>query len=435
MAHPAWHEVYWGEAVNTPDALLAQLRQHMLVQPDDGLVVRNIPNARVHAYVQALDELRQDQAAARPARNRGAVAQPACPDKRRRGPRKPLGTQHRPALRRPRHLVALAGCGRCLLRPPYGQCDRYRPSMACRCLPADRRCQPDAWHSYTNNPMFGKLSRSLAPALRTWLQEKLPDYMTPAAFVLLEALPLTPNGKVDRKALPAPDLSALARQDGFVAPHTPTEIAVAAIWAEVLGIDPIGIHDDFFALGGHSLLATQVISRIRQTLSVEIPLRALFEAPTVAGLAAQIDALLQVNGAAAAVEIPPADRSQPLPLSFAQQRLWFLEQLGAAAAYNMPFVLRLDGALNVAALQQTLQAIVDRHESLRTTFAVDEGQPYQVVHSAIRIDLPVLDLRDYPQTPTAGRGRAADGSRGAASLRSELRPDAARDPAATELSE
>ena len=129
-------------------------------------------------------------------------------------------------------------------------------------LPAGRPpLPPNAWHSYTNNPMFGKLSRSLAPALRTWLHEKLPDYMTPAAFVLLEALPLTPNGKVDRKALPAPDLPALARQDGFVAPHSTTEIAVAAIWAEVLGIDPIGIHDDFFALGGHSLLATQVVSR------------------------------------------------------------------------------------------------------------------------------------------------------------------------------
>ena len=139
-------------------------------------------------------------------------------------------------------------------------------AAACRQTAAQRQ----AWRAYTNNPLLGKLSRTLAPALRTWLHEKLPDYMTPAAFVLLEALPLTPNGKVDRKALPAPDLSALARQDGFVAPHTPTEFAVAAIWAEVLGIDPIGIHDDFFALGGHSLLATQVVSRIRQTLSVEI---------------------------------------------------------------------------------------------------------------------------------------------------------------------
>ena len=158
----------------------------------------------------------------------------------------------------------------------------------------------------------------------------------------------------------------------------------------------MGIHDNFFALGGHSLLATQVMSRIRQTLSVEIPLRTIFETPTVAGLAAQIDALLQVHGTAVAVEIPPADRSQGLPLSFAQQRLWFLEQLGAAAAYNIPFVLRLDGALDIAALQQSLQAIVDRHESLRTTFAVDEGQPYQVVHTALRIDLPMLDLRGYP---------------------------------------
>ena len=233
--------------------------------------------------------------------------------------------------------------------------------------------------------------------LRSHLQAMLPEYMIPSAFVMLEALPLNPNGKVDRNALPVPDLSTISNRADFVAPRTPSEIALAAIWCDVLGIAQVGVHDNFFALGGHSLLATQVISRIRQTFSVEIPLRAIFETPTVEGLASQIDALLQVNGAATAVEIPVADRSQPLPLSFAQQRLWFLEQLGAAAAYNMPFALRLDGALNVDALQQSLQAIVDRHESLRTTFAVDEGQPYQVVHSDVRIDLPVLDLRDHPQ--------------------------------------
>ena len=130
---------------------------------------------------------------------------------------------------------------------------------------------------------------------------------------------------------------------------------------------------------------------------MEITLRALFETPTVEGLASQVDALLHINRSAGALEIPLADRSQPLPLSFAQQRIWFLEQLGTAAAYNMPFVLRLEGVLDVGALQEALQAIVGRHESLRTTFAVDEGQPFQVVHSDVRIDLPVLDLRHYPQ--------------------------------------
>ena len=156
--------------------------------------------------------------------------------------------------------------------------------------------------------------------LRSHLRNSLPDYMIPSTFVILEALPVTPNGKVDRKALPAPDFATLSSQAGFVAPRTPSEIALAAIWAQVLGIQSIGVHDNFFALGGHSLLATRVISHMRQTLGVEIALRSLFETPTVAGLSAQIDAELQRHGTLAAVEIPVADRSRPLPLSFAQQR-------------------------------------------------------------------------------------------------------------------
>ena len=167
--------------------------------------------------------------------------------------------------------------------------------------------------------------------------------MIPSAFVTLDTLPLMPNGKVDRKAFPAPDLSARSNQADFVAPQTPGEIALAAVWTRVLGIASIGVHDNFFALGGHSLLATQVISHVRQTLGVEIPLRTLFETPTVAGLSAQIDAFRTVKGTAASVEITPADRSQPLPLSFAQQRLWFLEQLGTATAYNIPLALCMDG--------------------------------------------------------------------------------------------
>ncbi|HEY0735635.1 MAG TPA: amino acid adenylation domain-containing protein, partial [Herpetosiphonaceae bacterium] len=229
-----------------------------------------------------------------------------------------------------------------------------------------------------------------AAELRSFLHTKLPAYMVPSAFVFVPTLPLTPNGKLDRTALPVPDRALSSGGESFVAPRTPLEELITAVWAAVLGLEGVGIHDNFFALGGHSLLATQVISRLRQILAVDVPLRVLFEAPTIAALADQI------TGQAAVPNVPllPQPRDgRPLPLSFAQQRLWFLQQLDpASSAYHLPTVVRLHGLLDVAALQQALTALVARHEMLRTVVAGRAGQPVQVIAPTVDVPLPVVDV-------------------------------------------
>ena len=229
--------------------------------------------------------------------------------------------------------------------------------------------------------------------LRRYLLDRLPEYMVPSAFVELEALPLTPNGKIDRKALPKPDESARGFEETFVAPRTPTEEVVAGIWAEILGLEKIGVHDNFFELGGHSLLATQVISRIREAFQLELPLRNIFESPTVATLAEQIDLAKQ---AAEGLEEPPikrVPREGPLPLSFAQQRLWFLEQLEPGSPfYNIPDAVRIKGNLRVDVLERAINEIIRRHESLRTRFDTVDGKPVQVILPELHLNVPVVDL-------------------------------------------
>ncbi len=232
--------------------------------------------------------------------------------------------------------------------------------------------------------------------LRGYLQTKLPDYMVPAIFVWLDALPLNANGKVDRKALPAPE-EAHIDAESFVAPRTPTEEIIAAIWSQLLAVPRVSVAESFFDLGGHSLLATQVTSRLTAAFDVEVPLRDLFEAATVAALAMRIEARLQqaTNGPVPAIE--PASRDDHLPLSFGQQRLWFVEQLTPdGSAYNFHAALRLSGKLDVTALQAALDAIVQRHEVLRTTFAVADGQPVQVLHPPASLPVATVDLRDRP---------------------------------------
>ena len=214
----------------------------------------------------------------------------------------------------------------------------------------------------------------LTSELRAHLNARLPDYMVPTAFVVLDALPLTTHGKVDLKALPQPQRRP-EDAGSFVAPRTPVEEMVAEIWAALLGCGRVGVQDNFFALGGHSLLATQVISRIRATLGVELPLRALFEAPTVAGVAARLDSAAQAR-----LALTRSERPDVVPLSFAQRRLWFLQQMdGPSSTYHMPFALRLVGPLAVSALQAALADVVARHESLRTVFAQVEDVPQQRV--------------------------------------------------------
>jgi len=236
--------------------------------------------------------------------------------------------------------------------------------------------------------------------LSAWLRERLPDFMMPAAFMFLEALPLTPNGKVDRRALPRPDRT-LVPGESFVVPRDEIELRLARIWEELLDVRPIGVHDNFFVLGGHSLLATRVATRVRGTLGVELPLRTLFEAPTIADLAR---AVREARPEGAVEEVPPivpvprGISGSDLPLSFAQQRLWFLDQLNPQSpAYNIPLGVRLTGALRPAALAAALCEIVHRHEALRTCFPAVAGQPAQVMAEFSAASLPLIDLAGLPE--------------------------------------
>jgi len=230
------------------------------------------------------------------------------------------------------------------------------------------------------------------------LQEKLPDYMVPAAFVLMDALPLTPNGKVDRRALPAPKWSRDVLESEYVAPRTPVEEVLAGIWAQVLAVEQVGVHDNFFELGGHSLLATQLVSRIRRAFEIELPLRSVFESPTVATLAEHVEIAKRTEAGVQAPPIRPIPRDGELPLSFAQQRLWFLDQLEPGSPfYNIPETVRLVGPLNVAAMEQSLNEVIRRHESLRTTFETVDGRPVQVIAPELTIPLPVVGLQHLPK--------------------------------------
>ena len=229
--------------------------------------------------------------------------------------------------------------------------------------------------------------------LRGFMKERLPDYMVPAAFVLLEALPLTPNGKVDHRQLPPPDWAGSELAESFTVPRTPVEEILAGVWSKVLGVERVSTHSNFFDLGGHSLLATQVVSRLRKVLQIEMPLRTLFEHPTIAALAENIETVQKTEQKACSPEILPVAEKDDLPLSFAQQRLWFLEQFEPGNyAYNMPGAMRLTGRLDAAALERSFNEIVRRHEALRTTFKLKNGEPVQVVSPALTLTLDVQDL-------------------------------------------
>ena len=236
-----------------------------------------------------------------------------------------------------------------------------------------------------------------ADELRGELSERLPDYMVPAAYVSLPALPRNANGKIDRKAL------LLIRPAGApggarLSPRTPVEELLAGLWSRVLELPEVGPHDNFFALGGHSLLATQLALRMRDTFGVEIPLRALFHAPT---LAAQADLIARARSGEEPSHrgqpIPRIPRDGDLPLSFAQERLWFLDQLTpGSAAYNVPAALTIRGPLDVLALERAFAEVVRRHEALRTTFPSGGERPVQAIAPAAGWTLPVTDLSGLP---------------------------------------
>lgn len=245
-------------------------------------------------------------------------------------------------------------------------------------------------------PKSAKTSDLAIPLLRQYLKERLPDYMVPAAFVPMDQLPLTPSGKINRRALPEPDVTQGQSSD-TVAPRTPIEEVLAGIWAHVLNVETVGVHDNFFDLGGHSLLATQVISRITQSLEIKLPLRALFEYPTIATLAQ----FIQSGGEKEKDRIPPivpVSREHNLPLSYAQQRLWLLSQIvGSSAAYNAPQVLRIRGPLDAKLLERSINEIVRRHEVLRTTYFLSAEEPVQVVAAKVHIPLVYKDLSSFPE--------------------------------------
>jgi amino acid adenylation domain-containing protein len=253
--------------------------------------------------------------------------------------------------------------------------------------------------------LVGAGGQALAAAeLRRFAQSELPEYMVPSLWEQLDELPRTANGKVDRRALPEPQISRLSAQGSRVVPRSLAEESVAAIWGSVLGVASPGVHDDFFALGGHSLLATQLLSRLRDAFGVELPVSALFEAPTIAGMTERIEAARQRQGGA---EPPLArvDRQGPLPLSPAQTRLWFFDRLSpGSAAFNLAAAVAVDGALDLRALERSLDAVERRHEVLRSRFLSDEGVPALRIAPSAGLRLALIDVGDAGDEAVRGLG-------------------------------
>ena len=230
--------------------------------------------------------------------------------------------------------------------------------------------------------------------LRRHVREKLPEYMVPSVFVMLERMPLTANGKVDRKALPAPE-----RRQGegaFIAPRTPSEELMAGIYQAVLKVEQVGVHDNFFELGGHSLLATRLVSRIRGVFGVDLPLRSLFEAPTVDGLSEKVE---EIRRSGKELMVPPLrkmERKGDLPLSYAQERLWLLYLIYPEFPFNMRLVFRIEGNLNLELLRESFYSVFKRHEMLRTSFQVVDGLPRQVIVPDPALKIPLVALSNVP---------------------------------------
>ena len=230
-------------------------------------------------------------------------------------------------------------------------------------------------------------------AVQSYLKEQLPDYMVPAVFIALEKFPLTSSGKINRKALPVPDESYLASSAEYIEARNQTEALLVGIWREVLKRETVGVTDNFFDLGGHSLMATQVASRIREAFGVELPLQHIFETPTIGELALKIEQLQMADEALSLPPLQKIPRDQAPPLSFAQQRLWFLDQLSPGNAnYNIPSAIRLQGQFNLDVLQRSIDTIIERHEVLRTVFQEKDGMPVQIIHDTVKVPLTIKDL-------------------------------------------
>jgi amino acid adenylation domain-containing protein len=233
--------------------------------------------------------------------------------------------------------------------------------------------------------------------LRGFLREKLPDYMIPSLFVFLNALPLTSNGKIDRSNLPPPDDSRTTLDQGFVEPRTEIEELVAQSWREVLKLDKIGVYDNFFELGGHSLLATRVVARLRKNFSIDLPLRRIFEMPTIAGLARTVETVLRTGQEIERTPILPVSREKPVLPSIAQEPILSLDEWApGVSVFNIPAAYRLKGTLDVVALEGSITCVVERHEALRTTFPMVNGQYVQFISPSVSSKLEIIDLGNLP---------------------------------------
>ncbi|WP_426752485.1 amino acid adenylation domain-containing protein [Myxococcus sp. Y35] len=252
-----------------------------------------------------------------------------------------------------------------------------------------------------NDPLRSRVERRLEAELRKRTQAHLPEYMVPSSIMVIDKLPLTENGKVDRRALPVPVVSQGLETD-YVEPRTGEEEILASIFAELLGAERVGVHDSFFDLGGHSLLATQVVSRIRAVLGVELPLRTFFGAPTVSGLATAVHQLRKRPGTQVVDFTSPMERPERIPLSSSQERLWIVDRIEETRApiYVIPLVLRLRGPLHHEALRHSLEAVIQRHEVLRTCFPAEGAQPYQAITVDLTAELPPAEELVHPPGAT-----------------------------------
>jgi 2-polyprenyl-3-methyl-5-hydroxy-6-metoxy-1,4-benzoquinol methylase len=366
-----------------------RLQQLIATSPAPAWTIRNVPNARVSEAVAALNALRGDDGCETVAELRD------------------IARESREASIDPEDIWTQSELMGYVAEITWSEVDSgsfdlnlRRPNIEIAHTPnrKDGGHTVLAWEKYANKPTRSAQARKLEPELRKMLATKLPEHMMPSYFYVLDALPRTANGKLDRKALPAPHRLRSELEQDFVAPRNESEEKVASVWADVLKLKLVGIHDDFFELGGHSLLGTQVIARLGHVFQTPLQLRWLFQYRTVASLAEKIETAHSVPTEDDVPALEPIPRNQNLPLSYAQQRLWFLTQLQPESAfYNIALGMQIRGPLDAAALALAFDALIMRHESLRTIFPVVADGPVQMILNRPRNSWSIVDLSNYEE--------------------------------------